>query len=65
MVSKKFVGFQAINFGRTLVVLFSSLIFGLEGSRLCEKEEEKKISVNNRKRCSIRINIDLYEVCLF
>ena len=36
---EKFVGFQAINFGRTLVVLFSSLIFGLEGSRLCEKEE--------------------------
>ena len=36
----------------------------LGGSRLWEKEEDIKLSGNKRKRHSIRIKVDLYEVCL-
>ena len=40
---------------------FSSYLW--YGSRLWEKEEDIKISGNNRKKLSIRIYVDFYEVC--
>ena len=60
---KKFVGFPAVNFGRTLFVLFQllHLVLGVEA---VGEGNDIKISVNNRNRSSIRIKVDLYEVCL-
>ena len=60
---EKFVASQAVNSGGTLVFLVSAPTFGLGGSRLWEKEEEKNISGKKRKRRSIRAKVDLYEVC--
>ena len=38
--------------------------FGLGGSRLWKKDKDIKISGKKIKRHSIRIKVDLYEVCL-
>ena len=61
---KKFVGFPAMNFGRTLVVLFQLLPLVL-GDRVCGiTKKEINLSGKKRKRRSIQIKVDLYEVCI-
>ena len=44
--------------------LVSDPTFGLGGSRMWYKEWGQKIGGKNRKRRSIRMKVDLYEVCL-
>ena len=61
---RKVCWFFSNEFWKNIGFLFSDLTFGLGGLRLWEKEEDIKISGNNRKRHSIRIKVDLYEVCL-
>ena len=61
---EKFVGFPAMNFGRTLVVSFQLLSLVLGGSRLWEKQEGLKLIGRKRNRHSIRVKIDFYEVCI-
>ena len=51
-------------FWKNICCLVSAHIFGLGGSRLWDKEEDIKISGKKRKRRSILIKVDFYEVCL-
>ena len=61
---RKFGGFQAINFRKTFFCPVSYPTFGIGRLNLWEKEEGKKIIGKKRKRRSIRVNVDLYEVFL-
>ena len=56
--------FLSNKFWKNIGCLVSAPTFGLRGSMMCEKEEETKISGEKRKKCSIKTNADLYEVCL-
>ena len=56
--------FSSNEFWKTIGCLVSASTFSLGGSRLWEKEEDIKLSGKKRKRCSIWIKVDLYEVCL-
>ena len=47
-----------------LCCIVSAPTFGLGGLRPWEKEEDIKIGGKKRNICSIRIKVDLYEVCL-
>ena len=55
--------FSRCEFWKNICCLVSAPIFGLGGSRLWEKEEDLKQSGKKRKRCLIRVKVDLYEVC--
>ena len=59
---QKFRWFSSNGFWKNIGCLVSAPTFGLGGSRLWEKEEDIKISGNKRKRRSIQIKVDLYEV---
>ena len=58
---RKVCRFSICEFWKNIGCLVSAPIFGLGGSRLWEKEQ--KLSGNKRKRRSIRVKVDLYEVC--
>ena len=60
---RKVCRFSSNEFWRNISCLVSAPTFGLGGSRLWEKEEYLKLSVKNRKRRSIQVKVDLYEVC--
>ena len=60
---RKFCRFSSNEFCKNIGCLVSAPIFGLGGLRLWEKEEDLKLSVKKRKRRSIRVKVDLYEVC--
>ena len=62
---RKFWGFSRNEFWMNIGCLVSAPKFDLGRSRLLYKEEEIKISGNNRKMHSIKIKVDLYEVCLY
>ena len=51
-------------FWKNIGCIVSAPTFGIGGLRLWEKEEEINLSVNKRKRRSIRIKVILCEVCL-
>ena len=56
--------FSGNEFWKNIGCLVSAPTFGLGGSRLWEKEEEIKLSGKKRKRLSIQIKVDFYEVCI-
>ena len=56
--------FSSNEFWNNIGCLVSDPTFGLWESRIREKEEDIKISGKKRKRRSIRIKVDLYEVCI-
>ena len=60
---RKVCRFSSCEFWKNIVSLVSAPTFGLGGSRLWEKEEEQKLSGKKRKRRSIWVKVDLYEVC--
>ena len=61
---RKFRRFSSNEFWKNVGCLVSAPTFGLGESRLWEKEEELKLSGKKRKRRSIWVKVDLYEVCL-
>ena len=61
---RKFRRLSTNEFWKNIGCLVSAPTFGIGGSRMWEKEDDIKISVNKRKRRSIFIKVDLYEVCL-
>ena len=61
----KALRFSRNEFWKNIVCLVSAPNFSIGGSRLCEKEEEIEIRGKNRKRRSIIMKIDSYEVCLY
>ena len=61
---RKIRRFSRNEFWKNIGCLISAPNFGLGRSRLWEKEEETNISGKKRKRRSIQIKVDLYEVCL-
>ena len=60
---RKVCRFSSNEFWKNIGCLVSAPTFGLGGSRLWEKEEDIKLSGNKSKRLSIRVKVDLYEVC--
>ena len=56
--------FYSNEFWNNISCLVSAPTFGIWGSRLWDKEEYIRIIEKKRKRLPIRINFDLYEVCL-
>ena len=56
--------FSSNEFWKNIGCLVSAPTFDLWGSRLWEKEGDIKLSVKKRKRSSIGIKFDLYEVFL-
>ena len=61
---QKFRQLSSNGFWKNICCLVSSPTFDIRGTRLCDKEEDINMSGNNRKRSSIEIKVDLYEVCL-
>ena len=61
---RKFRRFSRKESWENISCLVSAPTFGIGGLRLWDKEEEINIRGKKRKRCSIRIKFDLYEVCL-
>ena len=61
---RKLRWFSSNEFWKNIGCLISAPTFSLAVSRLWEKEEDIKISGKKRKRRSIRIKVDFYEVCL-
>ena len=60
----KFCGFQAIHFGRTLVVSFNLLPLVL-GSQGCGRMKMVKYIIGKKvKRRAIRMKVDFYEVLI-
>ena len=51
-------------FWKNIGCLVSAPTFGLGGPMLWNKKDDKNLSGKKRKRRSIQINVDLYEVCL-
>ena len=51
-------------FWKNIGCIVSDPKFCLGRSRLWEEEEAHKISGNKRKRCSTRVKVNFYEVCL-
>ena len=62
---KKFGSFQAMNIGRTLVVSFWILTLFLGGWGYDIRMRGQYINGNKRKTCSIRVKVDLYDVCVY
>ena len=62
---RKIRWFSINGFWKNIGCLVSYPTFGIGGSRLWENEEEIKLIGKKRKRCSIRIRVYLYDVCLF
>ena len=60
---RKVCQFSSNEFWKNIGCLVSAHTFGLGGSKLWEKEEDLKLSGKKRKRRSVRVKIDLYEVC--
>ena len=60
---RKFHRFSSNEFWKNIDCLVSAPTFGLGGSRIWEKEEELNLSGKKRKRRSIWLKVDLYEVC--
>ena len=58
----KFWHFSSNGFWKNIGCIVLAPTFGLEESRLWEKEEEQNISGNKIKRLYIRSKVDLYEV---
>ena len=61
---RKVCWFSSNEFWNNIDCLVSAPDFGLGGPRLWYKEEDIQISGKKRKRCSIRLKVDFYEVCL-
>ena len=61
---RKIRRFFSNEFWKNVGCLVSDPTFGLGGSRMWDKEEDTKISGKKRKIRSIRIKVDLYEVCI-
>ena len=61
---RKFCRFSINESWRNIHCLVSAPNFGIEWSRLWEKEGDIEISRKKRKRLLILIKVDLYEVCL-
>ena len=57
--------FSSNGFWKNIGCLISAPTFDLGVSRLWKKESEIKIIVKKRKRHSIPINVDLYEVYIY
>ena len=57
--------FSRNKFLRTICCHISNPTFGIGGSRLWEKEEEKHISRKKRKRHLFTVKVYLYEVCVY
>ena len=57
--------FSGNEFWKNIGCLISAPTFGLGGSRLWEKGEDLKLIGKKRKRRSIRLKFDLYEVCRY
>ena len=57
--------FSSNGFWKNIGCLVSVPTFGLGGSRLWDKEEDLNLSGKKRKIRSIRIKVDLYEICLY
>ena len=51
-------------FWNNIGCLILALTLGIGVSRLWEKEEEQRIIGEKRKRFSIRLKFELYEVCV-
>ena len=62
--ARKVWRFSSNEFWKNVGCLVLDTTFGLGGLRLCEKEEAQETSENNIKIHSIRVKVDLYEVCL-
>ena len=60
---QNFWQFSSNGFWKNIGCLVSAPTFGLGGSGLWEKEEDLKLSGKKRNRRSIRVKVDLYEVC--
>ena len=60
---RKVCRFSSCEFWKNIGCLVSAPTFGIGGSRLWEKEEDLKLSRKKWKRLSIRVKVDLYEVC--
>ena len=60
---RKVCRFSSSEFWKNIGCLVSAPTFGLGGSRLWDKKEDLKLSGNKRKRRSIQVKVDLYEVC--
>ena len=56
--------FSRNEFWKNIGCLVSDPTFGIGWSRMLGKEEDIKLSGNKRKRRSIRIKVDLYELFL-
>ena len=50
---------------KNLVYLILDPTFDIGGSRLWQKGEKQNIILNKRKIHSIRVKVDLYEVCVY
>ena len=61
---RKVCRFSSNEFWKNIGCLLSAPTFGIGGSRPWDKEEDIKLSLKKRKRRSIWIKFDLYEVCL-
>ena len=61
---RKVSRFSSNEFWKNIGYLVLDPTFGLVGSRMWEKEEDIKISRKKRKRRSIRIKVDLYEILI-
>ena len=61
---QKVCRFSRNGFWRNIGCLISAPTFGLEGSRLWDKEGALNLSKKKRKRRSIRVKVDFYEVYL-
>ena len=61
---RKICLFSSNEFWKNIGCIVSAPTFGLGGSRMWEKEEDLKLSGKKRRRLSIRVKVDLYEVCL-
>ena len=61
---QNFLRFSSNEIRKNIGCLVSDPTFGLGGSMMWEKEEGIRIIVNKRKRLSIKIKVDFYEVCL-
>ena len=62
---QKVCQFSRNKFWKNIGCIISYPTFGIGGSWIWEKYEEKKISTNKIKRHSIRVKVDLNEVCVY
>ena len=57
--------FSSNEFWKNIGCLVSDPTFGIGGLSIWDKEEDLKLSGNKRKRRSIKVKVDLYEVCQY